>query len=139
MIWYSAICDSCMLLFVDLLKTIYQRVLQYAQNLTANFLFLRCQNYWFSVNKLNLVELYFNDGKQNVKGTFSLHSNQQSMHLISSNYEVKDNPHVDNRGITWAFHQARNPRTSPFFFASRISPCLCLASAPIDLQNSVIT
>jgi hypothetical protein len=34
---------------------------------------------------------------------------------------------------------ARNPSFSPFFFASRINPCLCFASAPIDLQNSPMT
>lgn len=34
--------------------------------------------------------------------------------------------------------QARNPNLSPFFLANLINPCLCFASAPIDLQNSVI-
>jgi len=38
-----------------------------------------------------------------------------------------------------AMVHARNPNFSPFFFANLINPCLCFASAPIDLQNSPIT
>jgi hypothetical protein len=34
---------------------------------------------------------------------------------------------------------AKKPSFSPFFLASLINPCLCFASAPIVLQNSVIT
>ena len=35
--------------------------------------------------------------------------------------------------------QARNPSFSPFFLARRMSPCRCLESAPMVLQNSVMT
>lgn len=42
----------------------------------------------------------------------------------------------ENVGIS---SHARNPSLSPFFFASRINPCRCFESAPIDLQNSVMT
>lgn len=53
---------------------------------------------------------------------------------MTANCNVNRLPGWTNSGI-----QARNPSLSPFFFASRMSPCLCFASAPMDLQNSVIT
>lgn len=48
-------------------------------------------------------------------------------------------PAINMNMAVQVFSYAKNPNFSPFFLAKRIKACLCLASAPIDLQNSVIT
>ena len=60
------------------------------------------------------------------------------MYVLEMNYNLNISKSQDKIHVC-GHHHARNPSLSPFFLARRINPCLCLASAPIDLQNSVIT
>jgi len=75
-----------------------------------------------------------NSMQSSVSCSSSLYKGHPQMLRASASIEHCEWYHVVLRLL-----YARKPSFSPFFFANLIRPCLNLASAPTDLQNSVMT